>query len=349
MILQLRKRYKNEVSQKKKLYNDILAANKEKKDELIQKGEDPKKKPGTPEITRVPINEPFREKFTGASVQGQIAKWEAEMFTLGRQIIGQIDSKMIAIETLTLEANRTANRLELLIEHFQQIIDKLENNKKNQNNTQNIVTNNLTNNVTKIISTNSTTDSSIPDNENNKPTNFKNYLNELETEINDFKDKVDEFNNAKEVTILKAIPNQEKIQPDKSEKSDKFSPSIYREIISNEIANQKSTTSEIKSNSIKSPVNENPFALSSPRLPASAIDNDVNNIRTNIPVDNRVNNPKSGLSIDSLFNDSSAQNENIPNRKQIEMLANYGYNSKEIAQNLNISIGEVELILSTKK
>ncbi|MDR1485326.1 MAG: hypothetical protein LBT09_10940 [Planctomycetaceae bacterium] len=358
LIVQLRKRHILESARKRKQYDAIVAAQKEKREELIQKGEDPKKKPGTSEMTRVPINDPFGNKFSSGAAQGQIAKLEAELFALGRQLIGQLDSKMIAIETLTLEANRTANRLELLIEHFEQVADKLENSRKNKietpeknqnkqiapNHTSQI--NNTINNVTKIPPQNPITESEKLGNENIRrgvepqPVNFTDYLSELETEINEFQDKVDEFGGGKEVTILRAVTEQENNLPDKS---------------------AKITSAEIKPASIASTQSNDPLALSAPRFPGE--NSTDKNIRTKIPASNKENYQPVGLSIDSLFNDpashtttattttssNSANNTNMPNRKQIEMLSNYGYSTKEIAQNLNIPIGEVDLILSTKK
>jgi hypothetical protein len=79
----------------------------------------PKAKVALPQ-TRLPLDDPFGVPFTGA-IQGKAAKWEAEIHTLGRQIIGQIDCKMAAMQAITLDANRTANRLEILVEHLEQI------------------------------------------------------------------------------------------------------------------------------------------------------------------------------------------------------------------------------------
>jgi hypothetical protein len=70
--------------------------------------------------SRLLSGDPLGTPFTGA-MQGQAAKWEAELHALGRQLIGQIDSKMAALQVITLEANRTANRLEVLVEHLEQI------------------------------------------------------------------------------------------------------------------------------------------------------------------------------------------------------------------------------------
>ena len=73
-----------------------------------------------PPQTRLPLADPFATPFTG-NIQGIAAKWEAEVHQIGRQIIGLIDSKMAALQAITLDANRTANRLEILVEHLEQI------------------------------------------------------------------------------------------------------------------------------------------------------------------------------------------------------------------------------------
>ena len=70
--------------------------------------------------TRVPLGNSLGIPFAG-NIQGIAAKWEVEIHTLGRQIIGQIDSKISALQAITLDANRTANRLEILVEHLEQI------------------------------------------------------------------------------------------------------------------------------------------------------------------------------------------------------------------------------------
>jgi len=73
--------------------------------------------------TRIPLADPFSTPFTG-NIQGVAAKWEAEVHQIGRQIIGQIDCKMAALQAITLDANRTANRLEILLEHLEQVARK---------------------------------------------------------------------------------------------------------------------------------------------------------------------------------------------------------------------------------
>ena len=50
--------------------------------------------------------------------------WKAEVLQTGQQIIAQIDRKMTALQAVTSEGNRTANRLEVLVEHLEQIAQK---------------------------------------------------------------------------------------------------------------------------------------------------------------------------------------------------------------------------------
>ncbi|MDR1478691.1 MAG: hypothetical protein LBJ00_07090 [Planctomycetaceae bacterium] len=376
LILQLRKRHNNEFERKKKNYEAILAANQKKVEELVQKGEDPKRKLGEPEMSRIHINDPFRNNFSGSVAQNQIAKWETEMFALGRQLVGQIDSKIVVIETLTLEANRTANRLELLIEHFEQLANKLENNGKNKtidqptppnttntqniHNTQHTKYQNTQTNTPTIVPAAPTSEQLKTGNEiieqkiEIQTTNFTDYLNELTTEIDGLQSKVDGLGGAKEVTILRATQTQK--LPDNPDTK-----------ITHEI-----TTPEIKSDTIEPTIKiTNPFALTSPRLPAGggaieSIQQNVHqNIRSNISSSIRLNNTADNnknndttdqtarLSIDALFGESANRdtinNSNQLDRKQIEMLANYGFNSKEIAQKLNVSTREVDAILNSKK
>jgi hypothetical protein len=330
-VLQLRKRYRQESERQKNQLAAISAAQEEERRRQKQKGEEQRQKPGTPELNRVPIAPPPQDKFTGTIPQGQIAKWEAEIFTIGRQIIGQIDSKMVAIETLTLEATRAANRLELLIEHFEQLTENInskKNNDQKKSHRNTIETNHKPesqnqqqlNNTETLVSNEKT----APENTEQKPEKFIDYLSELETEINDFQDKIDEFGKAKDVTILKAVDN-------------------IHQFDDSQLAKKQSENS----NSINSQKNVNLPHLSSPRFPGNNIDNEKSN-STNTKEAKQEQNRTVGLPIESLFNES-ADNTNIPQKKQIEMLANYGYNTKQIAQNMNMTIGEVEMILSLKK
>jgi cell division GTPase FtsZ len=59
-------------------------------------------------------------------------KWEAEIQQLGQQIIGQIDSKILALRATTLNANRMATRLEILVEQLEQIAQRQSELQQNQ-------------------------------------------------------------------------------------------------------------------------------------------------------------------------------------------------------------------------
>ena len=106
-------------AQKKQQYDHALQLAKEAERKQQMQSVLPKSKIITTK-TRIPTIDPFGTPFTG-NIQGLAAKWEAEVHQLGRQIIGQIDSKMAALQALTADANRTANRLEILVEHLEQI------------------------------------------------------------------------------------------------------------------------------------------------------------------------------------------------------------------------------------
>ena len=53
-----------------------------------------------------------------------VAEWKGKVQQLGQQIIRQIDCKMTALQAITTEGNRTANRLEVFVEHLEQIAEK---------------------------------------------------------------------------------------------------------------------------------------------------------------------------------------------------------------------------------
>ena len=91
------------------------AAERKRQQEIVI----PKSKVSSPK-TRAPLVDPFGTPFAG-NAYGAAAKWEAEVHQIGRQIIGQIDCKMAALQAITQDANRTANRLEILVEHLEQI------------------------------------------------------------------------------------------------------------------------------------------------------------------------------------------------------------------------------------
>jgi len=114
MVRRMQKAAENE-RQRKADIQAAQAAERKRQRETIA----PRSKVSSPS-TRAPLVDPFGTAFVG-SVRGVAAKWEMEMHQLGRQVIGQIDCKMAALQAITQDANRTANRLEMLVEHLEQI------------------------------------------------------------------------------------------------------------------------------------------------------------------------------------------------------------------------------------
>jgi len=121
LLRQISHRHRRNAEQQRQFETDRKAAleTERKKQTLVVH---PKSSVSSPQ-TRVPLGDPFGTPFTG-SIHGSAAKWEAEIHQIGRHIIGQIDSKMAALQVITLDANRAANRLELLVEHLEQIARK---------------------------------------------------------------------------------------------------------------------------------------------------------------------------------------------------------------------------------
>ena len=60
--------------------------------------------------------------FTGTHKPEPIARWEVEFFELTRQMSAQIDTKMSALSTLSQDAARVCQRMELLLERLETVI-----------------------------------------------------------------------------------------------------------------------------------------------------------------------------------------------------------------------------------
>ncbi|GHT17891.1 hypothetical protein FACS1894189_4680 [Planctomycetales bacterium] len=132
LMLQLRKRSRQNAEQLAKRQAAIKAAREAEIKRQIQMGEVVKTKVGSAQSDRMPMTDPLGTKFVGATMPRNIAKWETEIHQLGREIIGRLDSKMVAIQVLTQEATRAANRLELLIDHFEQLAKMQANRQQEQ-------------------------------------------------------------------------------------------------------------------------------------------------------------------------------------------------------------------------
>lgn len=210
----------------------------------------PGTKSGITSQARVPLKEPFQNTFTSSVIPSQIAKWETEIHQIGRQTIGQIDSKMVALQTILLEANRAANRLEILLERLNEI---------------------------------------------SKPT--------------------------------QTIPRERDVASEPTAKP--FVPQELREIPESAPESvQKNHEGEVeRATVLKLGTTEEP----SDRRPAPFSSNSAQNAPRDI---------KAAL--------SDVERAKLDHRQQVEMLDDYGYSPNDIAQNLNITVGEVELILSLR-
>jgi hypothetical protein len=306
------------------------------------------------------------KQFNGAYSPRNIAKWEAEIHQIGRQMIGTLDSKMVALQTLTQEANRVANRIELLLERFEQLTETQFQPKVSQNEEK--IPPKPPENLPYLIPANTT---ELP---------AKSLvLNDLHP------DQLQQPNTANETretiphaTILKvetlkveALKNENKPEklPHSAEplEQQQLPPTISFSsghsssfgLSSAELADTNHRTKssyyekpkyspEITNNSLRHGVRETPAQIKPLQKPEN-------------------------LSLGSLYDDGLATREHgkifavatTPHtnyttttnsqhdsqhdlQKQIKMLDNYGYTPRQIAQSLNITVGEVDLLLKLK-
>lgn len=367
LILHLRKRQRAEAERQARRRAEIKAAQEAERKRQVQRGEKVKSNPTT-SPDRMPLTDPYDATFTGSASPKNLAKWEAEIHQIGRQMIGQIDSKMVALQVLTLEANRVANRLEILVDHLENLVVPhspgdlpAENYQENKTNKPNAISENpeihSTEHVPRLIS-------AAPSESIAEPVRmeaFADILDDLESELDQFHE---------ESTRWKAEP-VEQVLPATIIKASDFSE---KEI-------SQSWNSQPLPSSIPSSLS-NPLSLSSPRLPGDLFADLPSNIRHKTerktvsaesllePTRQTTSRSKSNaLSIDSLYEGRSNPNTGKPLppgglfdekpltgkggsrlalRKQVEMLADYGYTANQIAQNLNITVGEVDLMLSLR-
>jgi hypothetical protein len=255
---QIKRRRKEVIRNAEKKKAAQLAAEKEQRRQK-QHGEPVKTQPEYKE--RFPVKNPVIDTFTGSAPPRQILQWELEIDELGRRMVGQLDSKMSALQTMILESNRIANRMEILLEALEKYKHLYEPG------------------ALAPAAETAETGVNTPGSLEVKPL----VLNDLEAELHQ---------------LEKEIKQSFAEEPQ--------SVSILRE----------SATLSQQSSQQGSP-------------------------------------PPTGSHFDSLF---SEQNKTFkPNgaslelKKQIEMLADYGNDARQIAKDLNIPIGEVDLILSLRE
>ncbi len=282
------KRKRREVENRTRRHAAAQTA-KAEQDKLMRKmGKPVKAQPSSRQSTqtgRIPLADAVGTIFTGSAIPSSIARWETEVHELGRQIMGKIDSKMVALQTLTLEANRAANRMELLLERFEEIVKQQTPTKSTQP---------LAIEPAPML-TEPPVQNVLPADQNAELASYTVILNDLESEIDHLStDSVFGLEAAAPVTVLKpeSVPD--------------------------------STANSSIANSLP---------LSPPSLPG----------------EKSVSLPVKLLYEDNLTSQPAAvAGSPLDLRKQVEMMSDYGYSPRQIAQSLNITQGEVDLMLSLR-
>lgn len=401
LVLHFRKRRQLEARRQAERRAAAEAARESERIRKLRRGEKAANRPSKLAPDRMPLPESHDTTFAGAASPRNIAKWEVEIHQIGRQILGQIDSKMIALQTLSLEANRAANRLELLLEHLEQLIHE------------------------KIPARDQATAPTVPDQVEEVPdqvyapseiSGSDNVASEPETPVED--------EPVPEEPTPHAQPSSNLLPPEAVEEMEAFA-NILNELdteleqINTEAADARIYREEpvLPATVIKtpppapapppktrpqplptqrvsptisvgtgSPLQADPLSLSSPRLPGNiSLDRTSPSITLggqrvfeapSVPQNGTRPRPRNTtsansqgagsanrLSLDTLYQEAHVE-QGVPTqangsnpsvagsrlalRKQVEMLADYGYTANQIAQNLNITIGEVDLMLSLR-
>ena len=290
---------------------------------------------------RVPLGSPHDPAFAAGVTPRSIAKWETEIHQIGRQMIGQLDSKSIVLQTLTREANRAANRLEILIDHLETL---------------------LKDSIASTKSTTAASDSSehsnlIPREAATQAVEvFADVLDELEGERDQFPEPVAEP--APSLIVLRAetpadLPS---------------SPPTVSSVPQPNVTTLSQKTHRITVQPAEAEFSAVPAPAPSavPRQPglslASLFDDSLVKQhdepesmlgRPSIPVyqtpliEQPVQ-PKQGSEPSSANRFVSEAAAPFDKRRQVEMLADYGYTPKQIAQDLDLTVGEVELMISLR-
>jgi hypothetical protein len=386
LLLHQLKRRQRELTKQTQRRATLEAAQEAERKRQLQTGKPVKTKPERYYSTasdRIPLPDLSEKQFTGAYSPRNIAKWEAEIHQIGRQMIGTLDSKMVALQTLTQEANRAANRIELLLERFEQFAETQFNPKSPQNE--------------------ETTPPKPPENLPNLIPAGTAELPAKSLVLNDLQsdrllqqpDRIEESSETiPHATILKVEEIKENNSNSGSDSNlEGWSPSTesLRQRLPSTIS--LSTNNPLSFGSLglpekksdgkserklseagketKSSYYEKP--MYSPETANNSLRHEVTGTGTGTTVRMKPLQKPENLSFGSLYDDELAKREHeevfavaAPSRttptatsdsqldlqlnlqKQIEMLANYGYTPRQIAQSLNITVAEVDLLLKLK-
>ena len=281
---------------------------------------------------RIALGTPHDPTFSAGVTPRSIAKWETEIHQIGRQMIGQLDSKSVVLQTLTREANRTANRLEILIDHLETLLKNVATSQK------------------PTMSDGAEQSYRIPREAVTQTVEaFTDVLKELENEIDQFHEPVEEP--IPSVTVLKA---EDLVVPTNTEKPS--TPAVSTPTVSTlSHATHRITVqpgamefSTVSSFPIPSP-------LASDRQPGLSVTSlfDDNLVKRHEEPEWPLHHPSVPVYQTPLIEQSALPkliSEAAPfdKRRQVAMLTDYGYTPKQIAQDLDLTVGEVELMLSLR-
>ncbi|MDR1964610.1 MAG: hypothetical protein LBQ50_12585 [Planctomycetaceae bacterium] len=287
---------------------------------------------------RVPLADLSERQFNGAYSPRNIAKWEAEIHQIGRQMIGTLDSKMVALQTLTQEANRAANRMELLLERFEQLAQFNAKPPQNKEPSQQFLARE------KEFLAREKENEETP----RQPEHFSGFIPAGTAELpaqslvlNDFESELDRFEQQITAEPPEPVPHATILKIEESNPLNRFASTGSLQPNATLATAKPFTASKLPEtgNGTKPSYYEKPLP---PPLPLQRTTN---------------------LSFGSLYDDELAERERgkvfavaapahsssrLDLQKQVEMLHNYGYTPRQIAQSLNVTVGEVDLMLKLK-
>lgn len=412
MILQVRLRYQREARRAAERRAAAQAAKEAERKRQAMTGEPLKVKlAATSRVApdRVPLGEPFDAAFAGGVPPRSIAKWETEIHQIGRQMVGQIDSKSVVLQTLTMEANRAANRLEILIDHLETLLkdvaelrkpaDALNTTVASTNSSNAEIVRETVQEIVQETVSRERSSNLIPAEAVSAQVqveSFADVLEELENELDRFHDLAKE--EIPTATILKVPPPTaaNETLPESSSELPVRRLSASINVLpqhpgrAQETVAPPPTGSTFDSENYRISIREQrtsttPVPPSQPSsIPLAAV--------TATPPTQQPQRPS--LSFSSLFDDNlmerldesstvSVSRQPVPRyetplieqsslskvavegaaidnrfvseigahldlRKKVEMLADYGYSAGQIAQSLDITVGEVELMISLR-
>ena len=130
LLWHVRKRFALDAHRKLEQQELIEEAHEREMQRRKQSGLPVKPKSGTAPKRSFMLLNKSGTPFTGMYTPQNIAQWEIEIDQIRRTASAQMDTKMLALQTLTLEADRSASRLEVLIEHLEKLIKEVQGNNR---------------------------------------------------------------------------------------------------------------------------------------------------------------------------------------------------------------------------